>query len=171
MTYDWETARPTDLWNFLFMFRFNKKKISRVAFLHSSVRKCSRKLWKISAKCTWTCLQTDQKAEAHCSSGGSCHFLVFSQLSTPWLFPFPPWRRRGKCWHALPLLQSLNTFTRCWGEEAYRHLSWTASAISKVITLAECSTFYSILCITKQFGILQTLWIWFGVLWIKTQGN
>lgn len=140
-----------------------------MAFLHSSVRKCSRKLWKISAKCTWTCLQTDHKAEAHCSSGGSCHFLVFSQLSMQWLFPFPPWRR-SKCRHALHLLQSLNPFTRHWGEEAYRHRSWTASAISKVITLAERCTFYSIVCITKQFGILQMLWIWCSVVisWINS---
>lgn len=120
MTCDWEAARPTDLWNFLFMFRFNKNKInlSCVAFLHSSVRKCSRKIWKVSVKHTWTCLQTDQKAEACCSSGGSCHFLVFPQLNTPWLF-FPPRGKRGECWLALHLLQSLNPFTRRCGEEAY----------------------------------------------------
>lgn len=174
MTYDWEAARPTDLWNFLFMFRFNKKKdLSCVAFLHSSVRKCSRKLWKISAKCTGSCPQTEQKAEVHYSSGGKCHFLVFFQLSEPRLFPFPPWGRRGKCRHILHLFQSLNPLTRHWGEEAYRHLSWTASVISKVVILAERRMVYSILRITKQFGVLQMLWIWCLVVipWIKTQEN
>lgn len=88
---------------FLCLDLIKKKDLSCAAILHSSVRKCSRNLWKISAKCTWTCLHTDQKAEVHCSSGGSCHFLLFSQLSTLCLFPFPPCRRRGKCWHALHL--------------------------------------------------------------------
>lgn len=81
MTYDWETARPTDLWNFLFMFRFNNKKkkknLSCVAFLHSSVRNCSRKLWKIEVWCTWKCLQPGWKSRTPRSTGGSCHFLIF----------------------------------------------------------------------------------------------
>lgn len=41
-----------------------KKDLSCVASLQSSGRKCFRKLWKVSAKCTWTFLQTDQKAGA-----------------------------------------------------------------------------------------------------------
>lgn len=36
-----------------------------MAFLHSSEIKCFSKLWKLSDKCTWTCLQIDQKARAH----------------------------------------------------------------------------------------------------------
>lgn len=54
-----------------------KKNLSCVAFLHSSVRKCSRKLWKIEVRCTWKCLQPGWKSGTPRSTGGSCHFLIF----------------------------------------------------------------------------------------------
>lgn len=91
MTHDWEPARPTDLWNFLFMFRFNKKKISHVWLLYRAVEENALESYEkyLRSALEHSCRQTRRQ--------GHNMALLFSQLSTQWPFPCPP---RGKYQHS-----------------------------------------------------------------------
>lgn len=104
MTHDWETARPTDLWNFLFMFRFNKKKISHVWLFYTAAKENALESYEkyLLSALEHVCRQTRRQ--------GHIMALLFSQLSMPRCFPCTPRRRRRKYQHTLHFLQSPNPF-------------------------------------------------------------
>lgn len=152
---------------FLCLDLIKKRDLSCVAFLHSSERNAleSYEKYPLSAL-QHACRQTKKQGTSwHCcftssaQHGTSPAHQGEDEENTSTLFiSFSP---------------STHFFTRNWGEETYGHLPLVTPAISKVITLAECCMFCSILYVAKQFGMVQMPWIWclVVVLWIKTQGN
>lgn len=163
MTYDWETARPTDLWNFLFMFRFNTKKdLSCVAFLHSSVKKCSRRLWKISASALEHAWRQTRRQLHIGAVVAAAIFLCFSSSATKALLPTVDKKRQMPSifFNSSALLpgaglkkrigtdpELLQTFSKC------SH-SWSATRFTPYYTLQISLVYYK--CF--RYGV----WWWFS---------